>query len=79
MFARGWTPSDTQRRAFYLAVGLLLVFNPFLVHQFDLGGPRYEYAAAPVEPTDGTLDFVGTVAGLFSLRRGYRQSLVGSE
>jgi hypothetical protein len=57
MFARGWSPSDTQRRAFSLVVGLLLVLNPFLAQQFDLGGPRYEYTAAPVEPAGDSLDF----------------------
>lgn len=55
MFARGWSPSDRQRRAFSLVVGLLLVFN--LVQQFDLGGPRYEYTAVSVEPAGDALGF----------------------
>ncbi|MFB6142305.1 MAG: hypothetical protein ABEJ30_03060 [Halorientalis sp.] len=56
MVARGWSPTQRQRIGFHLGVGLLLVFNPFLVQQFGLGGPTHAYAAVPAEPTGDRID-----------------------
>jgi hypothetical protein len=49
MVARGWCPSDTQRRAGSLVVGLLLVFNPVYLGLMGIGGPTYRYERVPVE------------------------------
>ncbi|WP_335999321.1 hypothetical protein [Halorientalis halophila] len=57
MVARGWSPSERTRIGFYLAVGLLLVLNPFLVQAYDLGESRYEYQAYDVKLTENDFHF----------------------
>lgn len=57
MVARGWSPSDAQRRALYGIVGLLLVFNPVYLGLMGIGGPTYQYERVPVETQERTFAY----------------------
>lgn len=48
---RGWSPTARQQRGFLLAVGLLLVINPFYLDALGIGTPTYVYESAPVTAT----------------------------
>lgn len=52
---RGWSPTARQQRGFLLAVGLLLVINPFYLDALGIGTPTYVYESAPVTATGGDL------------------------
>lgn len=53
--ARGWSPTARQQRGFLLAVGLLLVINPFYLDALGIGTPTYVYESAPVTATGGDI------------------------
>lgn len=53
----GWQPSEQTWSYIFLAVGLLLIFNPLYLDPLNIGSPQYEYRAVEVEPIENDLQF----------------------